>query len=102
MRQAGKAFPLRPAYSPSVPLPQGLATPATPPILCAVANERSLSAAGADRDRTSVQTTLRTRPGFLGGAAAKHSCARTPHRLRPDRERDLSLDPPVRRISRHG
>lgn len=72
------------------------------PILCAFANERSLSAAGADRDRTSVLTALRTRPGYLGGAPAKHSCARTPPRLRSVRERDLSLDPSLRRMGSSG
>src|SRR3546814_14441233 len=97
-----KACPWRPAHGPSAPLPQGLAAPATPPKLCAVANERSLPAAGADRDRTSVLTARRTRPGYLGGTAAKHSCARTPYRLRSVRERHPSLDPPVRLIGSSG
>src|SRR3546814_11843578 len=48
------------SYGPSVPLPQGLAAPATPPLLCAVANERSLPTAGADRDRTSVRSEEHT------------------------------------------
>jgi len=95
----GKAFPWQPVLCPSAPLPQELAAPATPPILCAVENERSLPASGADRDRASVLTALRTRSGYLGGAAAKHICARTPNRPRPFRERVSSLNPPERRIS---
>jgi len=67
--------------------------------LCAVENGRSLPAAGADRDRASALTALRTRSVRLGGAAAKHICARTPHRLRSLRERVCSHDPPKRRIS---
>jgi len=62
--------------------------------MSAAVDGRSLPATGAVRDRASVLAALRTRRACLGGAAAKHICARTPPRLRSRQERVCLLDPP--------